>query len=270
MSSETIPVPAELQPATQVPIPTDTPAPSAEPKADAPKPADASAPSDKPKAPTEPEAKPDEKPKSRFQDRIDRITAEKHAAIARAAAAERRVQELMKPMQAPDPNDFDAQNAHQIRQAIKTERAEDLRQEAENAAQMAFEARRNQYLTRIEDARERIPDIDAVVQTFGQQVAISHFAAETLAESEKAAEITAYLAKNPAEIQRFNAMHPVAQAVEIARLEGRVATAAQATMRRVSQAPEPPPTIGGGIPATARSPEDMSVAQLQGILYRKK
>lgn len=268
--ADTIPVPAEA--GAQVPVPNSpTPPPSPEPKADAPQPADASAMSEQPKAPTEPEApqtpeqKQDEKPKSRVQERIDQLTAQRRTAEARAQFAERRLAELMQPIHPPDPHDFDAQNAHQIRSAIRQEKAQDLHQEMQVAAQEAFTARRSTYEAKLDDAAERIPDIASIRDTFYRSVAISEPAADVLASSDKAAEITAFLVRNPAEAQRISSLHPQWQAVEIARLEARVAPAPQ--VRRVSQAPAPPPTIGGGSPSSAKSPADMSVAEMQAFLY---
>lgn len=267
--ADTIPVPAEA--VAQVPVQNSiTPPPSPEPKADAPKPADASATSEQPKAPTEPEApqteqKSEEKPKSRVQERIDQLTAQRRAAEARAAIAERRLAEVMQPLQAPDPADFDAQNAHQIRSALRSEKAQDLHQEMQVAAQEAFTLRKSTFEAKLDDAAERIPDIASIRDQFYRGVAISEPAADVLASSDKAAEITAFLVRNPAEAQRIASLHPQWQAVEIARLEGRVTPAPQ--VRRVSQAPAPPPTIGGGAPSATKAPEDMSVAEMQAVLY---
>lgn len=255
---------AALEPSTQVPIPDTQTTPSPEPKADAPKPDDASAASEKPKAPTEPEApqkpdKDDSKPRRSVQERIDQLTAQRRAAEARAQIAERRLAELQRPLQQPDPSDYDATNAHQIRTAIREERRQDLQQEYMQAAQQAFEVRKATFETKLDAAKERIPDIAEIRDTFYRTVPIGNEAAHVLAESEKAAEITAFLVKNPAEAMRIADLPPQWQAVEIARLEGRVSQAPP--VKRVSQAPEPPPILGGGSPAAARDPADMDMSQ---------
>lgn len=261
--------PAEAPASVQVPIPnSNTPTPSPEPKADAPPSADASA-SEQPKAPTEPEAtqdaKPDERPKgNRVQERIDQLTAQRRAAEARAAIAERRLAELMQPVNPPDPNDYDAHNAHQIETVLRKQKAEDLHAEIQAAARESFVARKSAYEAKIAVAEERIPDIQKSRAVF-YQMPFSSEAADVVAESPKAAEITHYLANNFDEAERILALPAHKQAIEFARLEARVAPAPQA--RRVSQAPAPPPTIGGGAPSAAKSPNDMSVAELQAILY---
>ena len=274
MSSETIPVPAALQqPAAQVP---DSNTPQTPVPAPAPEPAkDASAPSEQAPATPEPDAdpqKPDEKkPKGRWSERVDQLTAKNHQLRAQLEIANRQLGELMKPLQAPDPANWEATEQHRLRSIMREERAQDVHQQAQTLQQQAAQTRLETFETKLMDAADRIKDIDQVREKFYQTVPITEFAADVLAESEHAADVTAHLVRNPDLAARFARMHPAQQVAEIGRLSGIYEARASAPpVRRVSQAPAPPPTLGGGAPATARSPEDMSVDQLQALFYRKK
>jgi hypothetical protein len=69
-----------------------------------------------------------------------------------------------------------------------------------------------------------------------------------ISASDEAPAITYHLAKNPAEARRIAAMTPIAQAVEIGRLESRLAAptpAPKPSPKTTTDAPEPPPTARG-------------------------
>lgn len=265
--------PAEAPASVQVPIPnsnTPTPAP-----APAPEPAKgASAQSEQPPATaTEPEAPPQEpneerKPKGLWQHRVDTLTARNTALRAQLEAANRQLQELSRPLQPPDPQNWDATEAHRTRSVIREQRAEEVQQNAQIIAHQLAQTRLETFETKLADAADRIKDIETVKQTFYNTVPITEFAADVLAESAHAADVTAHLVRNQADAQRFARMNPAQQVAEIGRLSGIYEARASAPqVRRVSQAPAPPPTIGGGAPSAAKSPDDMSVAELQAILY---
>ncbi len=243
-------------------------------------PADASATSEQPKAPGEPEApqkpekpKADDKPKSRVQPGADR-PAKKHsgarAEVPRTVCRASPRGAACSPSTRPDPQ---ATSTRRMRlrssHAIRQERPRTCTRTSAAPAARGSRTRVSDVRdAKLDDAAERIPDIASIRETFYRSVAISEPAADVLASSDKAAEITAFLVRNPAEAQRISSLHPQWQAVEIARLEARVAQAPQ--VRRVSQAPAPPPTIGGGSPSSAKSPADMSVAEIQALLYGKQ
>jgi len=265
--------PAEAPASVQVPIPnSDTPTPAPAP---APEPAKgASAPSEQPPATaTEPEAPPQEpneerKPKGRWQERVDQLTARNTSLRAQLEAANRQLQELNRPLQPPDPQNWDATEAHRTRSVIREQRAEEVQQNAQIIAQQLAQTRFETFETKLADAADRIKDIETVKQQFYSSIPITEFAADVLAESAHAADVTAHLVRNQADAQRFARMNPAQQVAEIGRLSGIYEARASAPqVRRVSQAPAPPPTIGGGAPSAAKSPDDMSVAELQAILY---
>lgn len=261
--------PAAAPAEAQVAIPnsnTPTPAP-----APAPEPAKgASATSEQPPATaTEPEAPPQEpneerKPKGRWQERVDQLTARNTSLRAQLEAANRQLQELNRPLQPPDPQNWDATEAHRTRSVIREQRAEEVQQNAQIIAQQLAQTRFETFETKLADAADRIKDIETIKQQFYSSIPITEFAADVLAESAHAADVTAHLVRNPADAQRFARMNPAQQVAEIGRLSGIYEARASAPqVRRVSQAPPPPPQIGGGSSPGAPDIEKMSMAQYE-------
>lgn len=270
MSDQT---PAEAPASVQVSIPnSDTPTPAPAPAEEPAK--GASATSEQPPAPaTEPEAPPQDqnaerKPKGRWQERVDQLTARNTSLRAQLEAATRQLQELNRPLQEPDPQNWDATEAHRLRSIMREERATEVTQNAQQIAHQLAQTRFETFETKLADAADRIKDIDTVRQQFYSSIPITDPAADVLAESAHAADVTAHLVRNPADAQRFARMTPAQQVAEIGRLSGIYEARASAPpVRRVSQAPAPPPTIGGGAPSAAKSPQEMSVAEMQALLY---
>lgn len=209
----------------------------------------------------EPEAgqgeKDEQKPKSRFQERIDRLTAERHAADARALAAEEKLRRLQQPLEIPKDRDltFEEQESIRIRQAFREERAAETEQEAVREREEAFLKRKQTFEAKAEAVADRMPDL---LERFSA-VPVSHFAADFIAESEKTAELAYYLGSNPHEAQRIASLPVTRQAVELARLEARLNAAPQ--VRKTSAAPNPPPTVGGGASPGPKDPSTMSMAE---------
>lgn len=207
-----------------------------------------------------------QKPKSRFQERIDRLTAEKRAAEARAAAAEARLKKLSAPFEAPEGRElsFEEQEELRLRQVLRRERAEELQQEAQQERASVIERRRQMFEAKVEAVADRMPDL---VQKFAA-VPCSDFAADFIAESDRGAEIAYYLGSNPHEANRLASLPDTRQAVELARLEARLNAAPQ--VRKISQAPTPPPMVGGGQTAPIeKPPSEMSMAEYSEW-YRKR
>lgn len=270
MSDQT---PAEASASVQVPIPnSDTPTPAPAPAEEPAK--GASATSEQPPAPaTEPEAPPQDqnaerKPKGRWQERVDQLTARNTSLRAQLEAATRQLQELNRPLQEPDPQNWDATEAHRLRSIMREERATEVTQNAHQIAHQLAQTRLETFETKLADAADRIRDIETVKQQFYSSIPITDPAADVLADSAHAADVTAHLVRNQADAQRFARMTPAQQVAEIGRLSGIYEARASAPpVRRVSQAPAPPPTIGGGAPSAAKSPQEMSVAEMQALLY---
>lgn len=215
----------------------------------------------------EPEAgqgeKDEQKPKSRFQERIDRLTAEKRDAEARARAAEERLTKLQQPLEVPNRElTFDEQEALRVRQVFRQERADDFASEAQESAARAGQARQQMFEAKIEAVADRMPDLKEKFYS----VPCSQFAADFIAESERAAEIAYFLGSNPQEANRIARLPDTRQAVELARLEGKLQAAPQ--VRKTSAAPNPPPMVGGGASPGPKDPADMSAGEY--IEWRRK
>lgn len=210
------------------------------------------------------ELKDDPAKRSRTQERIDRITAEKHAAIREAAALRQRLEAMQQaPRPQIDPNDYDAQQREGVRSVIREEQIGQTQQQYEDAQQRALRAQFDAFYSKVDAARERIPDIDRSMQEFGR-LPVSAHAAEIIAESEVAAEMAHYLAHNPREAFEIANMSPAQQGRALARIEQRVSLPA----RRTSTAPPPPPTLSGSQAPVARSAGEMSAAEY--VAHRKQ
>lgn len=215
---------------------------------------------------SDPESQPDkapEKPKQTVSERISQIHAQKKAAEADAqmarAEAQRYLRELETLRQQPiDQLPYEQQDAARLRDVMKEERAREKIAEAE-ARQAAVQGiRANEYQTKLDDARERMPDIDQVMPAL-MRVPLHEAAAEVIVESDKAAEVTYWLGKNLNEAYRIASLAPHKQAAEIARIEARLS--AGPSPRRHSQAPPPPTTISGASSPSAKDPANMSMGE---------
>lgn len=245
-------------------VPVETPAPETQSTATAAPAETESKDTGQPEAaPEKPEDKSDAK-KTTAQQRINEITREKHEANRRAEAAERTAKDLQRQLsemrqeyQRLDPSDTVGQQQLSTRAAVKAERLEQLQAEGQSAAQEAAQSRSAMFNAKIDAARERIPDLDQALANF-QAVPVSDVAADLIAESEKAAEITYFLSRNPAEAHRIHRLPPHMQGAEIARIEARVST----PIRKASSAPPPVKTnIGGGASPTTKSLSQMSTEE---------
>lgn len=223
-----------------------------------------------PEAPQTPENDGQE-PKGRWSQRVAKLTAIKHSQDAEIASLRQQIANLSQPISPPDPNNYDATEAHRVRTAVREENKATLIAQAEHLAQVAHATRKATYEAKITEAEGRLPGVAQAKAAF-YQMPFSEAAADIVANSDKAPEITSFLVNNQAEAWRILELPPYQQAIELARLEGRIAQAP--AVKRVSQAPSPPPTIGGGAPAAAKSPDAMSMDDfapwLLGAINKKR
>jgi hypothetical protein len=201
-----------------------------------------------------------DKPKPRpIQKRIGELVREREAARREVEywrqQAAMSQQQQAQPAAAPPPaelkpEDFPTYEDYLVAKA-ETKAAQrlhsELAQRAQMAQQQAVQRERAavvaQFQTRAEEARGRYEDFDLVVAD--PSTPISQHMAEAIMQSQVGHEVAYYLGRNKQEAARIAQLPPLAQAMEIARLEQRVAVT-----RRVSSAPPPPPTLGGsGTPA---------------------
>jgi hypothetical protein len=192
------------------------------------------------------------------QDRINQLTAQKHDKDRLLNEATRKIREQAKQIEAlqeDDPND-----PFGTRRAVKLERFEQSKEDFAQAREAAQQASINAFSAKISVARESMPDIDQHVQVFGQ-IPLSNAACEVIASSAKAAEIAYFIGRNPNEGYRIANLPIYQQTAEIARLEAKLTTPEP---KRVSTAPKPAQTLGGGVnplqfDASRGSVDDMAV-----------
>lgn len=204
--------------------------------------------------------------KGRLQGDIDRLTAEKRQlerdVLTKSDEVKRLAKQLSEQTQNDDPND----HAAATRRAVKEERLEQVGESYKQAVADLNAKRVQTFESKIEDARERIPDLDAALQDF-MRLPVSEAAADLIAESEKSAEIAYFLAKNPNEAHRIARLPNHLQGAEIARIEAKVSTAPAA--RKTSNAPPPPPMINGTSSPASKTPAEMSVDEMKTLLYAR-
>lgn len=207
------------------------------------------------------------KPKQKASERIGELYGKAKAAERLAAERAREVydlrQQLAELQRSPaDPSDFAAQQRNDVRTAVKEERLAQAERDAVAQAAEAQNLRLASFNAKVEAARERIPDMDTVLAEFAN-LPVSEYAAEIISESDKAAEISYFLAKNPAEARRIASLTPHKQAYELARIETRVS---QAQPRKTSNAPPPVPMIGAASSPSAPTLQAASVSDIAKML----
>lgn len=239
VESTSVPPPSGAQPETAA---ADTPAPG------------------QPETETTGENEQPKKPKVSFSERISQIHAAKKQAEADAAMARQEAQRLRQELeqlrtQPRDQMAFEDQDALRVREAVKMERLEEKQAEAQFREQIAAQARVATFQAKVEAAAERMPDL---VEKFSR-VPVSEQAADLIAESDRAAEIAYYLGNNPQEAHEIYRLPAHLQGARIARIEARLSAAP--TVRKVSQAPSPPPALSGASSPGVKDPGTMSMEE---------
>jgi hypothetical protein len=207
----------------------------------------------------------EKKGKSRFQERIDDLTAARREAERRAAAAEARATQLMQQLKPPGPNaSLEEQDDYRVEKAVVKARADELQHEARSAQEEATRKTFDTFTAKAEAVADRMPGL---VDKFCALPEVSQAMASFVAESDKGAEVAFHLAQNPNEATRIARLSPLHQGIELARLEGKLSVAPQ--IRKVSTAPAPPPTVTGNPSPASRDPHEMSQAEYNEW-YRKR
>ena len=213
------------------------------------------------------EDKPDEeeKPKkSRFQDRIDRLTADKYAAERRARELQDRLQqyEERSSEREYDPEDYEQVERQRLREVLDEERRYDTATEAERYAQEAAQARTELFSAKLEAARDRIPDLQDSIRNFAD-LPVTVESAELIADSPKAAEIAHWMGSNPDTTIKISRMSPAEQGRAIAQIESRVSVPS----RSQTNAPPPPAKLKPQSAPASKDPSEMSAAEY--VTWRK-
>jgi hypothetical protein len=180
-----------------------------------------------------------------LQAQVSRLTEQKHRFSAEVTALEERAKQLKAQLAAPtniDPSDYSAQTTHDMKRAVKEERLDQTEEDMKFLRHQTHQIRKATFAAKVEAVRDRIPDIDTALSSFAK-LTITNDMADLIADSEKAAEIAYYLAKNPQEAEALAMMPPHAMGRAIGQIESRVSAPVR---NRLSQAPAPVQTVSGG------------------------
>lgn len=182
----------------------------------------------------------------KLQNQIDTLTAQKRQAEREVQVLKAQADDLRKRMSAPveiDPVDFDAQTRHNVKQVLSEEKLEQTESAARAAAQAAQAAQDAIFDAQVSELREHIPDID-VIFTYPDKggPVITPIMAQAIYRADNSALVAYHLAKNPREAARISQLDPVSALVAIGQIAAGIKPA---TMKRISQAPAPVPTVSG-------------------------
>lgn len=235
----------------------------------------------------EPEAP---KPKNRFQERINELTAKAREAERRAEEIEQRLKEYEeskapKPEtndSGPTPDDknedgtdkyplgeFDPQYIRDLTKHTLAEEQKAVRQEQEAEKQRQKEEEVKQALSeewqkKLAPAQERYPDfhekgenLDAVFESVDPSY--TQYLATTIMSMDFGPDVLYYLANNTDEAERIISMGPTKATIALGRLESKFAFADEEKQKarpKISKAPTPPERLNKGSAAAVVEVED--------------
>lgn len=218
--------------------------------------------------PQEPE--PQEEP-DRVQKRINQLTWEKHEANRRAKELEERLaaleaqnqpqpRDVVSDIKPPNFSDYSSDEEYAAAmQEYTVQTVERLQEQSQSEIQRQQQEaekrqKRDAYQTRI--AQYAVENDGFVEAIQASNVNISEAVEQVLFESERAAELTHWLAENAAEAVRINNLPPVLAAKELGRIE---ATFDAVQPKKASNAPQPQTELSGGEPAPTALSDDMDI-----------
>lgn len=211
------------------------------------------------------------KKENKVQERIDKITREKHEA-RQEAERERQEKEYWRkvatgeikpqptqpepaeqmdfipPGYRPEPQLDQFEDWDQYNRAILRWEAGRIIAERDYVAEQrkANEEKRsvaNAHIQRVEKAKDKYADYDDVIGA--STTPYLRTTLDAIAESEQSADIAYFLASNQKEAERIIGLNPVQQIKEIAKLEVKFSSTPAPQPKRVTQAPAPISAIGG-------------------------
>lgn len=179
------------------------------------------------------------------QKRIDKLTQQRYEREARIRELEAKLAEQERKSQAaqpePDPSQFDTWEKY-LDAKVEYEAGKKIREiEQQRAIQQKQMERLAGFNERAASIRQANPDFDVVLQSAA--VGVSDTVMETILESDDGPSLAYYLAKNPTELYKLNAMNERQQVLELGRISARLS--AKPELRKVTQAPPPPPKVQG-------------------------
>lgn len=217
----------------------------------------------------------EERPKKRsgiqrMQDQITRLKTENASlrSAAPAAGGDRAAvieKEIGAPPKEADFEDYAAYDRavrqYDVKLALAEQRAADREADASRRQSAAKEEAQEAFHDRCDEAREKLPDFDKVLEAArGRQIA-AHVS-DLVVESEKGGMLAYYLAKNPDVLTKLNGMSERAAAKAVGALEQRLTLAKPKT---ATAAPTPAkPVSGSSKPSSPDSDLDAWLAKKYG------
>lgn len=220
-----------------------------------------------------------EKPKGRFQKRIDRLTKQKAEAERRAEEAERKLQsqssgdaqsEGEAPTQEPDPSEFDSYDDYlDALAAWKGSQSQNAEQSSDEPnEQQGGESSEDQpdqeVIEAMEDmeesfseARKQHDDFDEVMQQ--EDLAVTRDMVIALADADDPGAVVYWLGKHKDEAARIAGLSPIQQARELGKLE---TTLDKKPAKRTTNAPEPIQPVKGSS-AQQKDEADMDFTEFE-------
>lgn len=254
--------PANVLDPVSIPVPGAEKPVTAQPEAAPPKAEDTGPAEDAAKEDT------DEPKRNSAKARISELYAQKKAAERDAHSKAQRVVQLeqsfaqIRQQNQANPDDWQQVQRNDARAAVKEEKLEELKHDAARQWQEAVNLRQKGWETKVESARERFPDMDQALETF-KQLPVTEYAADIIAESDKSAEITYFLAKNPSEAHRIATLPPHQQGRALAQIEAKLSVGQP---RKTSSAPPPVPMVTASSSPATPALKDMGVADIGKLL----
>lgn len=201
--------------------------------------------------------------------RISELTAKRREAESRAADAERRLAEVLagagdgKDDKAPSLESFDsyddyvvARSRYEARQEFKALQRETAELSRKVATGQREEVLKAEFAAKVDDARSKYADFDAVA--FNPQVPVTADMQAAILESELSADVAYYLGQNPEAAYRMTTMSGLSVAREIGRIE-QLILSKPATVQ-ATRAPDPVKPVSQRAPV-ARNPDEMTDAE---------
>lgn len=233
---------------------------------------------DTPKAESGDEPTEKERKKNSFQDRINQKTRQAKEAEQRARQAEEATEDYRRQLEEIQANapkmpsleeyDYDQEkytqamaeyNAAANRSAVQDALTDQQRFQADQAKKEAQQAMVHAFTERTGAFRDEHADFDTVVQdpSFKQGAAMT----QAILIADNGPAIAYHLAKNPGLTNDINQMNPVAAAMELGRISGRLATEAPV---KTTNTPTPVTPINTSSKGSEKTPHEMSADE-----YRK-
>lgn len=202
---------------------------------------------------------PEAKPLRGVQKRIDELTRRNHESRAENERLSRLLEQQSQPRQEErndEPqienyNDYAAYTKDVGRWAAREER---LRSDHERSVRSAQDAAERKTQGVVSAGRDKYADFNEVA--LSDKVRVSDIMAQAMSESEAGPDVAYYLGKNRDEALRISQLSPMAQVLEIGRIESRIGAPSG---KRLTGAPAPVTTLGRGGSVSTPDPDKMSM-----------